>query len=165
MPTTWGFSRSWTRAWRRCAAATTSKFSFSGATTGSSAPGRISTCSSGPRRRRSASLPSSATWCWIGGGAGRTVGGEEALAVGLVNRIHPADKLLPETLEYAKTLARGATLTIGLIKQCVNEGVEQPLASGVALERACGAVAFRSHDLQDGSKAFAEKRAPASRGR
>ena len=96
---------------------------------------------------------------------GRTVGAEEALALGLVNRIHPADKLLPETLEYAKTLARGATLTIGLIKQCVNEGVEQPLASGLALERACGAVAFRSHDFKEGSKAFAEKRAPAFLGR
>jgi len=43
--------------------------------------------------------------------------------------------------------------------------VEQPLASGLALERACGAVAFRSHDFKEGSKAFAEKRAPAFLGR
>src|SRR3990172_7306644 len=169
MPTTWRFSRSWTRSWRRCAAGTTSKFSFSGATTGSSAPGRISTCSSGPRRNMGGTkrLPrligkARALEMMV---TGRTVGAEEALALGLVNRVHLADKLLPETLEYAKTLARGATLTIGLIKQCVNEGVEQPLASGVALERACGAVAFRSHDFKEGSKAFAEKRAPAFLGR
>lgn len=96
---------------------------------------------------------------------GRTVGAQEALAIGLVDRVYPADKLLPETLEYAKTLARGATLTIGLIKQCVNDGMEQPLASGLALERTCGAVAFRSHDFKEWSKAFAEKRAPAFLGR
>ena len=97
--------------------------------------------------------------------AGSTVGADEALRIGLVDRLSPAEELMAKTTEYAKTLAQGATLTIGLIKQCVNEGLETPLAAGLALERTCGGVAFRSEDFQEGTRAFVEKRTASFKGR
>jgi enoyl-CoA hydratase/carnithine racemase len=96
---------------------------------------------------------------------GETVDAEEAMRIGLVHGLHAPEELLAKTVEYATALARGPVLTIGLIKQCVNEGLEMPLAGGLALERACGGVAFRSEDFKEGSRAFAEKRPPAFRGR
>ena len=96
---------------------------------------------------------------------GEPVDAEEALRIGLVDGLHAPEELLAKTVEYATSLARGPVLTIGLIKQCVNEGLEMPLAGGLALERACGGVAFRSEDFKEGSRAFAEKRPPAFRGR
>jgi E-phenylitaconyl-CoA hydratase len=96
---------------------------------------------------------------------GETVDGEEGLRIGLVDGLHAPEELLGKTVEYATSLARGAVVTIGLIKQCVNEGLEMPLAGGLALERACGGVAFRSEDFKEGSRAFAEKRPPVFRGR
>lgn len=96
---------------------------------------------------------------------GETVDADQALQLGLVDRVYEAAELLPKTIEYAGALARGATLTLGLIKQCVNEGLEMPLAAGLALERACGGIAFRSGDFQEGARAFVEKRAPKFQGR
>ncbi|MBI2493771.1 MAG: enoyl-CoA hydratase/isomerase family protein [Candidatus Rokubacteria bacterium] len=96
---------------------------------------------------------------------GETVDADQALQLGLVDRVYEAAELLPKTIEYAGALARGATLTLGLIKQCVNEGLEMPLAAGLALERACGGIAFRSEDFQEGARGFVEKRAPKFQGR
>ncbi len=96
---------------------------------------------------------------------GETVDADQALQLGLVDRVYEAAELMPKTVEYANALAQGATLTLGLIKQCVNEGLEMPLAAGLALERACGGIAFRSQDFEEGARAFVEKRAPKFQGR
>ncbi len=96
---------------------------------------------------------------------GETVDADQALQLGLVDRVYEAAELMPKTIEYASLLAQGATLTLGLIKQCVNEGLEMPLAAGLALERTCGGIAFRSEDFQEGARAFVEKRVPKFQGR
>jgi len=96
---------------------------------------------------------------------GETVEAEEALRLGLVDAVHEPAELMGKTVEYARTLAQGATLAIGLIKQCVHEGLEVGLAAGLGLERACCGVAFRSEDFKEGARAFTEKRSPAFTGR
>jgi len=96
---------------------------------------------------------------------GETVDADQALQLGLVDRVYEGSDLMPKTIEYATTLAQGPLLTLGLIKQCVNEGQEMPLAAGLALERTCGGIAFRSEDFQEGARAFVEKRAPKFQGR
>jgi len=96
---------------------------------------------------------------------GETVDADKALRLGLVDRAYGPEELIPKTIEYATALAQGPTLTLGLIKQCVNEGLEMPLAAGLALERTCGGVAFRSEDFQEGARAFVEKRAPKFQGK
>src|SRR5713226_7310782 len=50
---------------------------------------------------------------------GETVTPEDALRLGLVNKVYPADKLLEETAAYARKLTAGASLAIARIKQCV----------------------------------------------
>jgi len=96
---------------------------------------------------------------------GETVTPEEALRLGLVNKLFPADKLLDETEAYARKLAAGASLAIARIKQCVYQGLALNLSDGLALERNLIEPLFDSDDAREGLTAFAEKRAAVYRGK
>jgi enoyl-CoA hydratase/carnithine racemase len=96
---------------------------------------------------------------------GETVTPEDALRLGIVNRVVPADKLVEETEAYARKLASGASLAIARIKQCVYEGVAMNLSDGLALERKLIEPLFNTEDAREGLTAFAEKRAPVYSGR
>src|SRR3970040_578807 len=58
---------------------------------------------------------------------GETVTPEEALRLGIVNRLFPADKLMEEAEAYARRLASGASVAVGRIKQGVYRGIAQHL--------------------------------------
>lgn len=96
---------------------------------------------------------------------GRTVGPQEALDLGIVDRVFPQEDLMSGTLEYANRLAQGATYAIGLIKLSVNEGLELPLSGGLAVERQGISRLFRSEDAAEGIAAFIEKRKARFKGR
>lgn len=96
---------------------------------------------------------------------GRTFGPEEARALGVVNKVYPADSLLDEAKKYALKLANGPTLALGYIKRCVHEGIDMPLADGLALERDLIANLFASEDAREGLSAFVEKRKAEFKGR
>lgn len=96
---------------------------------------------------------------------GRTVAPEEALSLGLVDRLFPAEDLLPKTREYATSLARGAVVAIGLIKLAVARGTEMALDDGLAYEREALFRAFATEDGAEGIRAFLEKRPPSFKGR
>ncbi len=96
---------------------------------------------------------------------GRTVAPDEALALGLVDRVFPADELGAKTHEYAGALTRGANVAIGLTKLTVNRGLEMALDDGLAYEREALFRAFMTEDGAEGVKAFLEKRPPAFKGR
>lgn len=96
---------------------------------------------------------------------GRTLSPDDALSIGLVNRVLPAEDLLAKTREYAETLTRGATVAIGLVKLAVNHGLEMALDDGLAYEREELFRAFVTEDGTEGIRAFLEKRAPAFKGR
>lgn len=96
---------------------------------------------------------------------GEPVGPEEALTLGIVDRLFPEDKLNEETMQYARKLAAGSTLAQGYIKLSVNMGIETSLSEGLAIERAHQNQLFSSEDVAEGLKAFLEKRAPRYIGR
>jgi enoyl-CoA hydratase/carnithine racemase len=96
---------------------------------------------------------------------GETVTPEDALRLGIVNRLFPADKLMAETEAYARKLASGASLAIARIKQCVYQGLAMHLSDGLALERKLIEPLFDTGDAKEGLTAFAEKRPPAYKGK
>ncbi len=89
---------------------------------------------------------------------GGTVNPQQALELGMVNKLFPHDSLSQETKAFALKLARGATLAQAYIKRCVYEGIEESLANGLALERELVSKLFASEDAREGLRAFVEKR-------
>ena len=96
---------------------------------------------------------------------GRTITPAEALELGIVNMLFPADELQEKTLEYAHALAAGATKAIGNIKLAVHEGLAAGLEDGLERERELVEELFSSEDGREGIAAFAEKRTPVFSGR
>jgi enoyl-CoA hydratase/carnithine racemase len=96
---------------------------------------------------------------------GRSVEPAEALAIGLVDRLVPAEALAAEADAYAHALGKRATMAVGLIKLAVVRGLEVPLDGGLAYEREALFRAFASEDAGEGVAAFVEKRPPAFKGR
>ncbi|EQD74814.1 enoyl-CoA hydratase/isomerase [mine drainage metagenome] len=95
---------------------------------------------------------------------GRRLSPQEALRVGLVNYLAPAESFESEWRKYAEALANGPVRAIGLIKRSVQEGLEAPISQGLALERELQNRLFVTKDAKEGLSAFAEKRKPVFAG-
>lgn len=90
---------------------------------------------------------------------------EEALALGLVDRLIPEASFEEDVMSHARKLASGPTMAQGYIKLSVNHGLEVSLAQGLAIERAHQNQLFASEDVAEGLEAFLEKRTPRFNGR
>jgi enoyl-CoA hydratase/carnithine racemase len=88
---------------------------------------------------------------------GRHVGAEEALGIGLVDRVFPVERFGEQVLQFASTLAQGATVAQALAKRAIDEGLELSLADGLALERRLFVRAFETRDAEIGVRSFLEK--------
>jgi enoyl-CoA hydratase/carnithine racemase len=88
---------------------------------------------------------------------GRQVGPEEAQRLGIVSALFESED---DFRVHVDKLASGPPLAIAEIKRAVHEGVDKPLAEGLALERELIERLFRSKDAAEGLTAFSEKRAP-----
>jgi enoyl-CoA hydratase/carnithine racemase len=91
---------------------------------------------------------------------GRQVSPGEAHGMGILNRLFAAGETADRTRAFAASLAAGATAAIGEIKLATYEGIDGPLAEGLARERAGIARLFESKDAAEGIGAFVEKRKP-----
>ncbi len=96
---------------------------------------------------------------------GRVVDASEALMMGLVSRVVPAEKLMDEAMEVAGLLASKAPLAMALAKEAVNAAAEASIPLGGALEAAACALTFGTEDSREGVKAFLEKRDPEYKGK
>jgi enoyl-CoA hydratase/carnithine racemase len=96
---------------------------------------------------------------------GRTMSPQEALDMGIVNYVYPADQLMVKVEEYAQNIVRGATRAIGLIKQAVVQGTEVHLDGGLFMERELQNRLFISEDAKEGITAWTERREPEFHGR
>lgn len=89
---------------------------------------------------------------------GDRIGAEEAVALGLANRVVPADKLMAETMALAARIAEKSPLVLKLLKRTLNAGGDMPLSAALAHEQAMIGLVLDSADAHEGCSAFIEKR-------
>jgi enoyl-CoA hydratase len=97
--------------------------------------------------------------------SGRVLTADEADRYGLVARVVPDERLMPETLALATTIAGFSLPALMAIKESVGRAFETPLAEGIAFERRQLHARFASEDAREGMRAFLDKRRPAFRHR
>jgi enoyl-CoA hydratase len=85
---------------------------------------------------------------------GRQVRADEALSIGLVNRILPANEVLDAAISFGAELARGALAAHALGKAAVDQGLEVNLQEGLHIERGRFVAAFRTEDAGRGLASF-----------
>ncbi len=94
---------------------------------------------------------------------GRHVGADEALALGLVNRV--ADDALSAAKELAATIVKNAPVALGLAKEAVVRGADVTLPQGLEIEADLFGMATSTEDAKEGTQAFLDKRAAEFRGK
>jgi 3-hydroxypropionyl-coenzyme A dehydratase len=90
--------------------------------------------------------------------SGRKIMAEEALSMGLINKIFSSESLLYETKAYAKILSKNSSFAIGISKMLVNRGTDANLDTGLKLEIYSWAVCFSTKERKDRMRKFIEKK-------
>lgn len=90
---------------------------------------------------------------------------EEALALGLVNRVVPVEAFAEEVTRLASELAQGPSKAYGLIKRALRRSAGASLEEMLEYEALLQEVAGRTEDHQEGVRAFYEKRPPRFQGK
>ncbi|MEO3976609.1 enoyl-CoA hydratase-related protein [Streptomyces sp. CAU 1734] len=88
---------------------------------------------------------------------GRQVRAEEALAIGLVDRVVPAAEVYEQARAWAAKLAQGPALALRAAKECVDAGLETDIGTGLAIERTWFAGLFATEDRERGMRSFVEE--------
>jgi enoyl-CoA hydratase/carnithine racemase len=87
---------------------------------------------------------------------GRFVTADEALRIGLVDRVVPAEKVLEESVAYAAQFSGAAALALRAAKECIDRGGEVDLDTGLEIERQQFAGVFATEDRTRGVSSFVE---------
>jgi enoyl-CoA hydratase/carnithine racemase len=87
---------------------------------------------------------------------GRFVKADEALAIGLVDRVVPADEVYAAALEWAGQFNGAASLALRAAKETIDRGLEVDLESGLGIERQQFAALFATEDRSVGMSSFME---------
>ena len=97
--------------------------------------------------------------------AGGRISSEEAVSLGLANRVVPDADLMEEALALANNIAAKSPLTLKLLKRTLSDGGEMPLSASLRYEQAMIGLVLDSEDAHEGCSAFLEKRSAQFTGR
>jgi len=96
---------------------------------------------------------------------GEMVGAEEALRIGLVNRVVPANALMDEAVALLTRMLANAPLSLQYTIEAVNAGLDMPFEDAQDHEATLFGVLCSTEDKTEGTSAFLEKRSPKFQGR
>ncbi|MFD8573117.1 enoyl-CoA hydratase/isomerase family protein [Streptomyces sp. NPDC059639] len=88
---------------------------------------------------------------------GRHVRADEALRIGLVDQVVPADEVFTAAHAWAAKLAQGPAIALRAAKESIDAGLETDLETGLALERSWFAGLFATADRETGMRSFVEE--------
>ncbi len=86
------------------------------------------------------------------------INAEEALRIGLVNKVVEPENLLQEAMDMATKIAKNAPIAVRMCKSAINKGMQMDIDSGVMYEAEVFGLCFSTEDQKEGMTAFLEKR-------
>ena len=87
---------------------------------------------------------------------GRFVKADEALSIGLVDKVVPADEVYTEAVAWATQFSKAASYAVRAAKESIDRGLEVDLTTGLEIERIQFAALFATEDRTTGMKSFME---------
>ncbi len=92
----------------------------------------------------------------------KNIKADEALRIGLVNAVYPAEELMDAAMKLARTIAANAPIAVRACKAAVNRGLEQGMDDAIVTEEKLFGDCFETEDQRSGMQAFLnkEKHAP-----
>ena len=86
------------------------------------------------------------------------IGAEEALRIGLVNKVFEPETLMEEAIKIANTIAANAPVAVKLCKAAINRGMQCDIDTALSYESEAFGECFSTEDQKEGMTAFVEKR-------
>ena len=97
--------------------------------------------------------------------SGEMISADEALRIGLVNRVVEQAELIPTAESIAKKIAANAPLAVKFAMEAVEHGMEMPQEEGLFLEATLFGLCCATEDMREGTRAFIEKRPAQFKGK
>ena len=94
---------------------------------------------------------------------GHMINAEEALRIGLVNKVFPLERLIDETVDFAKIVLRNGPDCLAESLRCINDSAGHSLIDGLNIEVESFSELFGTDETKEGLDAFVEKRSPRFR--
>ena len=95
----------------------------------------------------------------------KNIKADEALRIGLVNKVVPQAELMPAVLKAAKKIKAQGPVAVQIAKKAINNGINTDIITGLAFESSVFGLCFATEDQKEGMKAFIEKRNPEFKGK
>jgi 2-(1,2-epoxy-1,2-dihydrophenyl)acetyl-CoA isomerase len=96
---------------------------------------------------------------------GDLIDAQEALRIGYVSKVFPAETVLQETRAFAERLAQGPAVALQLAKRLAYRSMDATMDQALDLAQSAMVIAQSTEDAKEGPRAFAERRAPNFQGR